>query len=176
MAKKGRRGRKFRRYIRGQVDDLTLGGTLAANTVVGTNMDETVNERTYVSSIVATWFLDQFTPLANAGPVMVGVAHSDYSDAEIEAFIETTGSWNETDQIAQEVGKRKIRIIGVFDTPIDALTTVVLNDGKPITTKLGWILTQTQTLKLWVYNVGVIAFATTNPNIRAEGHVNLWPQ
>ncbi len=176
MAKKGRRNRKFRRYIRGQVDESSLGGTLAALTVVSTVFDETVNERTFVSSLKAAWSLDNWTPTSGAGPVLVGVAHSDYTDAEIEAFIETTGSWNETDQIAQEVGKRKIRVVGIFKGPADALTFEHLNDGNQFTTKLGWILTQGQTLRLWQYNMGASAYATTNPNVRIEGHANLWPQ
>ncbi len=181
MARKGRgRGkRSMGRYIRGNVDENLALGTLAAATLVGVLFDETVNERTYVSSIVATWNLSDFTEAADVGPIVVGIAHGDYSDAEIEAFIENTGSWNEGDLVQQrEVGRRLIRKVGTFgaDGPVDSATSLTLNDGKPITTKLGWILLQGQTLRYWAYNPGAAAVSTTDPNVRLSGHVNLWPR
>ncbi len=164
------------RYIRGSVDEDLPGGTLAGKTVVGAGFDEAVQERTLISSLVATYSMNDYTPIASVGPVMVGVAHGDYSDAEIEEWIETTGSWDEGDLVQQEVASRKIRKIGVFEEPAAATQNAVLNDGKPIKTKLNWILNQGITLKLWIYNMGTGAFATTDPRIRAEGHANLFPK
>ncbi len=107
---------------------------------------------------------------------MVGIAHSDYSDAEIQAVIDQTLSWNEGDKVGQEVAKRLVRRIGQFGQPGDSLAPVVLNDGKEIKTKLNWILLQGQTLKLWAYNLGTGAVATTTPIVTAQGHANLWPR
>jgi len=166
------------RYIRGSVDeDLSLG-TLAGKTLAGTAFDQTVNERTWCSSIRASWTIANWTHIASSGPLVVGVAHGDYSDAEIEAWIETTDSWDEGNLIEQEVGARKIRRIGVFeaDSVVGAIDQVALNDGKQITTKLGWMLLQGQTLRIWAYNTGTAALATTVPTIHAAGHVNLWPR
>ncbi len=164
------------RYLRGTVDeDLTIG-TLAGKTVVGDNFDEVVNERSLVSSIVARYSVSDWTPVAANGPLLVGIAHADYSDAEIEEWIETTGSWNEGDLTQQEVAGRKIRRVGILTEPASATESLALNDGKPIKTKLNWILNQGLTLKLWAYNMGTAAFATTDPRVRAEGHVNLWPR
>ncbi len=161
------------KYLRGQVDEeLTIGG-LTTRDVVSVAFDETVNERTLVSSLIAKYSIDDFTVTANAGPIMVGVAHSDYTAAEIEEFIENTGSWNEGDLVSQEVGKRKIRQIGIFDNSVGG---DVLNDGKPIRTKLNWIMLQGQTLQLWAYNLGGASVATTTPSIHCEGHANLWPR
>ncbi len=171
-----KRGSRFRKYLRGNVDETITLATLASKVVAGLNFDETVNERTWASSIRGTWSLDQLTPATDVGPIMVGVAHSDYSAAEIEAFIENAGSWNEGDQVAQEVGKRKIRIVGIHQIADSASDADVLNDGKAITTKLGWILLQGQTLKQWAYNLGDAPVATTVPNSRVNGYVNLWPQ
>ncbi len=162
------------------MDELLDLGTLASRTLIGVAFDETVNERTFISSIVASHIISEWTAAAGDGPVMVGFAHSDYSDSEIEAFIETTGSWNETDQIAQEVGKRKIKIVGTIALAGfgagGGVGMQALNDGKPINTKLGWILTQGQTVRLWAYNLGDSAFASTDPDYNVEGHANLWPQ
>ncbi len=172
--RKGRR--KYRRYIRGNVDELLSLGTLAARTLLSGAFDESVNERTFVSSLVGIWSMDDFTIGAGIGPIMVGVNHSDYSAAEVEEFIENTGSWNEGDMVAQEVGRRKIKIVGTFRVPTSDGTSVnTLNEGKPIHTKLKWVLLQSQSIEMWAYNLGTAALATTDPNVHLEGHVNLWP-
>ncbi len=166
----------MRKYIRGSVDETLALTTLAARTVVSAPFDESVIERTLVSSIVATYSIRGLTPAGDVGPILVGIAHSDYTAPEIEAVIENTGSWNEGDKVSQEVAGRQIRIIGVFDNPEDALKAVTLNDGKPIRTKLNWILTTGQTLKLFCYNLGESAVVTTVPDVDCQGHANLWPR
>ncbi len=172
-----RRRRKMGRYIRGNVDEELTLAALAAKDVIGAGFDEAVDDRTLVSSIVATYSLGGFTDIADVGPIMVGVAHSDYNDAEIEAYIEGTGQWNESDIVAtREISRRLIRRIGTFPTPVSAVAIVVLNDGKPIKTKLNWLLAEGQTLRLWVYNTGTQNVATTVPVVNASGHVNLFPR
>ncbi len=176
MAKTPKRRRRMGRYIRGNVDEELTFGALGSRALVAAIFGETVNERTLVSSLVAKWSLDGLTLGENIGPFMVGVAHSDYTAAEVEAWIENTGSWNEGDLVQQEVGSRKIRQIGVFAAATIDLMAVTLNDGKSIKTKLNWILLQGQSLDLWVYNLGAAAVATTTPSIHCEGHANLWPR
>ncbi len=171
LAKRGRRNRKMGRYIRGSIDELLALGALAATTLVGVDFDETVNERSLVSTIVATWALSDTTIAANRGPVTVGVAHGDYTDAEIEAVIENTGSWNEGDKVQQEVAKRLVRRVGTL-TPDGQIA--LLNDGKPVKTKLNWILNQGETLRLWAYNQGSVALDAGA--VRIQGHANLWPK
>ncbi len=164
------------RYIRGDMDEQLALGTLAAKDVVKGDFDQTVNERTLVSSVIATWSLSEFTKSTGDGPILVGIAHSDYTAAEIEEFIENAGSWNEGDLVNQEVGQRKIRRVGIFSTPDDEAQTVTLNDGTPIRTKLNWILLQGQTLSHWAYNLGTGALGTTSPTLNTQGHANLWPR
>ncbi len=175
--KKGTHRRRPKgRYIKGNVDEGLSLGTLAGQTLVSATFDETAEERTLISSMKAVYSLANMTPGATIGPIMVGVAHSDYSDAEIEAVIEQAQSWNEGDKIGQEIAKRLVRTVGIFEVPDDAADAVVLNDGKPVYTRLGWILTTGKTLKLWSYNLGAAALATTDPTVRAQGHANLWVQ
>ncbi len=171
-----RKGGKRGKYIKGNVDELLTLTGLVANTLVGTQFDDSVNERTFISSLVASYSISNFTLGTDDGPIMVGVAHSDYSDAEIEAVIEVTGSWNEGDLIAREVGQRLVRVIGIFRATGAATETMTLQEGKMIRTKLGWILLQSQSLRLWAYNLGTSNLATTAPTIRVQGHVNLWPR
>ncbi len=174
MAKHGKGG--FRRYLRGQFNDAVSLGTLAGGVLISDVLSDTVTEKAYCSSARATWTMDNYTKANNDGPILVGWAHSDYTDSEIEAWVENQGSWEETDQIGQEVGRRKCRLVGAFDAPIDPASTARLNDGKPITTKLGWMLTTGQTLRQWAYNSGSSALATTDPTVRVQGHANLWPK
>ncbi len=176
MAKKGRGKRKFQRYLKGAISHRLVTTTLASRVVVGSAVGDTVNERTFVSSIVALWNLDNVTLGSGIGPMMVGVAHSDYSDAEIEAWIENTGSWDEGDLVQQEIAKRKIRRVGVFESADGPTESISLNDGKNVRTKCGWVLLQGQTLKVWAYNTGTNPYATTAPNVRVEGYANLWPR
>ncbi len=163
------------RYIRGGVDEVLSLGTLAGLTLVATPFDEVVRERTLISSLVATYAMSDMTLGASIGPIMVGIAHSDYTDAEIEEVIEMTDSWDEGNLVEQELSKRKIRRIGIFDLDGSGSDTV-LNDGKPVKTKLNWILNSAQSLRLWAYNMGANALATTVPVVRIQGHANLWPR
>ncbi len=172
MARKGGRGR-MARYLKGNVDESFNLSTLASATLISNTWDEVVVERTRCSSIVVSWSLDQIT--SPQGPILFGVAHSDYSDAEIEEVIENAGSSNEGDLVSQEIAKRKIRIIGEFvSTELAGLTDVKFNLGRPVKTKLNWVLTTGDTLKMWAYNISASALATTDPAMRAHGHANLW--
>lgn len=119
-----------------------------------------------------------YTPIQNVGPLIVGIAHSDYSTAEVEEWLELVTGWDQGDLISQEISKRKIRVVGTFNPEsTDAVATVhVLNGGRPLTTKCGWMLTEGQTIKYWVYNKGSAAIATSAPAIQMIGHANLWPK
>lgn len=172
-----KRARRFRKYLRGVINSELTFGSIAAKAANSTDMPDTVFEKTWCSAMLATWSLGNFTKVADAGPVLVGVAHNDYTSAEIEEFLENTDSWNEGNLVQQEISKRKIRIVGSFQDPANALDSVVLNDGKQIRTKIGWSIASGQTLKVWVYNQGGVGFSgATTARINVRGHCNLWPQ
>lgn len=176
VARKPRRGSNKRRgrYLRGNVDELLDLGVLAARTLTVGNFGDTVGSRSRISSLVATWSLSSMTPGDSVGPILVGVAHSDYSAAEIEAVIENTGSWNEGNLIEREVADRKVRVVGQLAPGGGVADTQVLNEGRPVKTKLNWILQPGATLDLWAYNLGTVALSTTDPDLHVEGHANLW--
>ncbi len=167
---------KYRRYIKGPVDLGFLLGTLAGNTVISSGPSDTVDDTTWCSSVKGTWSLSDYTPSASDGPILVGIAHSDYTDAEIEAWVENSSGWSQADQVGQEVSRRKIRRVGTFPTPIDASTPSVLADGRAITTKAKWMLSEGQNITFWAYNQGTSALATTDPRVHFQGHANLWPK
>ncbi len=177
MARKarGRRRRSMGRYIRGPLDEDFALGTLAANTAV-LEATPVVGERTLISSVEAIYSLAGFTSGDNIGPIEVGLAHSDYSLAEVEEFLEQTTGWNEGDLVSREVSSRKIRRIGVFGIPSSAGGSSTLNDGKPIKTKLNWILNAGQGLNIFAYNQGGSPVATSDPNVHVVGKANLFPK
>ncbi len=169
--------KKYKKYIRGTVNEVMDLGTLAAVTAISQDFDESVEEKAWISSIVAAWALHRFTEATDDGPILVGLAHSDYTTAEIEAWIENSTSWKEGDKVGQELGRRKIVKVGIFQTEGSGAETdiMTLQDGKMIRTKLGWMLTTGQTVKQWAYNMGASPLATSDPRSFLEGYANLWP-
>ncbi len=172
----GKARRRYRKYLKGQLDVTKLLGTLASETAISVAVVDTVEEQTWLSSVKAVYTMQNMTPGAQIGPITFGLAHSDYTNAEIEEWIENTGSWKQGDLVQQEVARRKIRLIGTFETPVDAADTARHADGRPVTTKCGWSLVTGESVKFWWYNEGSGALATTDPTCHVNGHANLWPQ
>ncbi len=177
LAKRGR-GRRMGKYIKGNVDEGVVLTTLAAKTLVSALFDETPDEEVFCTSVIATWSIAEFTANAGDGPILVGLAHGDYSDAEIEQVIENTGSWSRGDLVSQEIGNRKVRIVGKFDLSNVGANVftgpAALNDGMPVKTKLNWGIITGATLKIWAYNLGTSPLADTAPVVTANGHANLF--
>ncbi len=174
MAKHGRR--KFRRYIRGNIDHKIDLGTLGAGSVGATNVADEVIDTTWCSSVDATWTIDNWTKTANVGPCLVGACHSDYTVTEIEQFLEELGNWDPGDLIVKERMTRKIRTAGVI-TPGDGIGDAgTFAHGARKRLKMNIMLHEGDTVKFWVYNMGGVAFGTTDPNFRIQGHANLWPK
>ncbi len=176
MARRGR-GRKFRRYLKGKMDHKLQLATLANQSVLGSLIADTVQDTAWVSSVKAIYSIAHVTPAPELGPLICGWAHSDYTDAEVEEWLESANSWKEGDMQAQEKSRRRIWQIGTFAImPTSINEVVALNQGRLLTTKLGVRLMEGQTLRFWVYNAGGVAFATTDPEVRVQGHANIWPQ
>ncbi len=175
MAKKPFKGRRMSDYLRGAVSEKMQLGALSPLTPIKQDFGDVVTEMHRATSIVARYSLDEFTPATNDGPILVGLAHSDYTVAEIEAWIENAASWETGDLVqAREIGRRLIKQIGIFPIPASELVSSVLNDGKAIRTKLNWNLATGQTIALWAYNMGDSVLATTDPAVQCWGHVNLF--
>ncbi len=84
-----------------------------------------------------------------------GLAHSDYTAAEIEECLESQNSIDLGDKVAQEQANRLVRTVGrisgqTVSTP-DA-GGVQFNQGRPLKTKLNWKMSTGDTLALWIRN------------------------
>ncbi len=159
-------------YAKGKIEDELDILTLASKDLISALMTNTMDEAGTISSVEMVWSLSDFTAAAGDGPVVVGVAHGDYTNAEMEEAIEAAaGSWGRSDQVAREQADRKVRTVGVFQEI--GGTIDYLNDGLPIKTKLNWYLSTGQTLAIWAYNQGTGAL-TTGSTLNVLGHANIF--
>ncbi len=167
------RKRNMGKYLKGNIDDEVTITSLASKDVVGAAPDETVAQRTRLTSVVVGATLNDYTAVAGAGPIVVGIAHSDYTDAEIEEYLETTGQWDEGNLVAQEHGRRKVRVLGEF-AGLDQAEG--LFDGRMRKFKLNWLLNDGDGLRLWAYNSGdQNVSGSGTPTVVLNGHANLFP-
>lgn len=143
MAKR-RRSRRFRALpVQGAI---TLGA-LAADTVIKQNHTGSFGRDAYVIS--GDLDLCMRNQTAGEGPVKVGIAHGDYTAAEIEECLEATDSWDPSDKVANEKRRRQVREIGVF--PAIAVDEV-LNDGRKIRVPFKFVCESGQTIAFWAWN------------------------
>ncbi len=175
---KHRKGRRvnWNKFRSGTIEmDLAMT-TLAAKTLtLGTT--ELVKDTARVSSIECVYGMSGLTPADGVGPFLFGVAHSDYTAAEIEAFIESAGSWDIGDKIAQEIRTRRVRIIGQLGgsaTGTGLEADASFNDGRPQKTKLNWTLAEDDGLDLWIYNMGDQPVSTTISQFVVFGSASIW--
>lgn len=101
-------------------------------------------------SLNGTWSLKGAT--AGEGPIVIGFAHSDYSVTEIKEAIEIQNSINLGDKVAQEQANRLVRIVGTFPSAQVAAEDVVLNDGRPMKTRLNWAIPIGKAVNIFAYN------------------------
>ncbi len=143
--------------------------TLAANTVLAVNASADVAIDTgRVTSAEITYDIEDHT--VGEGPLAVGLAHSDYTVAEILEFLQLATGFDRGDKGGQEIAKRLIRRVGTFTGGSDG---EVLNDGKPIKTKLNWVLTEGKTVQAWIINLSSGAL-TTGTRYNVNGKLNFF--
>ncbi len=115
-------------------------------------------------SVKATWNLMNLT--SGEGPVTVGLAHSDYTVTEIKECLEAQAGIDPGNKTAQEQANRLVRVVGAYGS-----VQAMLNDGKPITTKLNWLIAIGRTVVMWAYNEDT-ATLTTGAVLNVSG--NMW--
>ncbi len=138
-------------------------GTLANKSVTTIALSNAVNDTVLITSAKVSIVWDDATDAD--GPLMVGFAHSDYTDAEIEEFIESIGEVDFGDKISAERSRRLIRLVGTLHAP----ESVRLPMKK---TKLNWLLAEGDFIQLFVYNTGAVL--TTGSEMITMGQLNLF--
>ncbi len=110
------------------------------------------------------WVINGLT--AQEGPLIVGISNSDLSTTEIKEALDANPN-SQADIIAIERNKRPVRRSGVF---VGLATDDVLNNGKPIRTRLHTILDEGKELDAWCRNKSG-ATLTTGATVHAFGTV-----
>ncbi len=141
--RKGRRRRRLTSANFRKVQTNFAGGlgTLASLVATTISLSNGMTTEVRVSRLKGTLIWNDVT----AGDVIhVGVAHSDYSSAEIEEWIESTGGVDFGNLIDGEISRRLIRNIGGM---------LGGEEGRlRFNIKLNWRLDDGDSLNIWVYN------------------------
>ncbi len=108
---------------------------------------------------------------AGETPIQLYLAHSDYSSAEIEEYVELSGLLGPNNLVEKETSKRLIRELGGFHNLEVTGETVIIGDGKPLKTRLNWLVADGFTINLFSYN-NTGGQLTTGGVVRVIGHIN----
>jgi len=147
-------------------------GALATLDVISAAGTSATTNTLCVMSIDVAWAISDLGASIDDA-FQFGVAHSDYSAAEIEECLEATSSMDLGNKVEQERANRLVRSIGIITQVGAASVTGGLNfnDGRPKKTKLNWLLSIGDTLDVWVRN-GSGSVYTTGSILSGIGH--LW--
>ncbi len=145
MAKKAPRKRRFNlRRVRFSTE-LALA-TLGSDTALTVSLTGAGDHAYRAVVIKGSW--NQTGLTAGEGPVTVGYAHSDYTVAEIKECLEAFAAISQGDKIAQEKAGRIVRTVGTFRSEANN----ALNDGKPISTRLNWLMAIGDSINMFCFN------------------------
>ncbi len=144
------------------VDENIVLGTLGNGAAITSDGDPMGREFYWISNDLY-WQVDGLT--VGQGPIVVGIAHNDYTDVEIAENLNQTGMEDPGDKIAQEHGRRLVRRSGQFG---GGSANEALNDGKSIRTKAGWVLQDGFAPAFWAQNKSGAAL-TTGAAVRVLG-------
>ncbi len=139
--------------------------TLASQTALTVVVAGTTDIAHRCISITGTWNISVNTN--GEGPIVVGYAHDDYTVAEIKECIEA-GDISSDDKIAQERGNRLVRIVGTFSSAANNS----LQDGRPIKTRLNWLIATGAAVNMFCYNDGA-AGLTTGSVVKLNGTMQI---
>ncbi len=161
MARKNHSRKRNRRgFVTIKFETALSPSTLANGSTLQTGLlGAVLAEDLYVISIDAEW--SARGQVAGEGPLRVGFAHSDLSATEISECLDV--SMTDPDNIIdRERARRPVREAGVFRGVADAAEDQVLNDGKSIRTRMGFMIGDGHNPAMWVRNKSGASLSNTN--------------
>ncbi len=165
MAKKGRIGG---RWLRPRLAQEIVLGALSTDTLISESSGgSAVSNRVRVASIDVMVGIHNHT--AGEGPIVIGVAKGDYTDAEIQEWFLALAAWNDEDEIAREQSKRYCRVLGMLG---GASVSERLWDGRQRKFRLNWSIGEGQSINFWAFNSDSNDL-TTGSVVNVDGHANV---
>ena len=148
VKRKPYKGRKFRTPLVYLPIDANIGlTTLTSGSVKSGAMHTNFDEDFFVLSAKLEWTYADGT--SGEVPIHVGLAHGDYSDAEIEEHLEVELLGPGT-KIEQERQRRLVRRVGHFNDPASVFQT--MHHGLPVSTPCKFVVQNGKAMKLWGHN------------------------
>ncbi len=141
-------------------------GTLGSTTWIISELLDNPSQELYAISADLNWSMSNIT--SPQGPIAVGLAHSDYSVAELKEWFQSTNTLT-GDKIEQEESRRLARDVGIFQASNIALGHAGLNDGNTIRTRLRFRIEDGKSLVAWAANLGGEALSVTSPVVEVYG-------
>ncbi len=173
MARKSSTRINSQNYRKVQIEEQMGLTTLATKTALAAVIVGAPNDTVRVSSVKLNNVWDDMTGTGGTanedGPLLIGVAHGDYSVTEIKEFLEASTSIDFGDKIAAERTRRLIRVIGT----LSAMQISDPANGGLRKIKLNWLLEEGSTLNIWAFNTGGSSL-TTGSQLNVSGHANVW--
>ncbi len=170
MGKKGRRARRNFNLRKVRINGALSLGALAALDVISGAITSTVSDKLRFISVNASYSWSDFGALADDGCVF-GLAHSDYSTAEIEECLEANTAMDLGDKVAQERANRLVREIGTIGSnAAGSLSGEAFADGRKVKTRLNWLMSEGDSLSIWVRNASNTVW-TTGSSITMAGEI-----
>lgn len=169
MAKRGRKSRRFN--LRRVRINRSFGlGALATLVVISGAVTDTSANAYRLVSVKASYSISEKTDIDDGAAF--GLAHSDYTAAEIEECLEASGAIDQGDKVAQERANRLVREIGTMVSRDG--TSASFNSGEPVKTRLNWMIGIGDTLTLWVRNSTGVVW-TTGSAVLMNGEIWITP-
>ncbi len=154
--KKGRRKFNLRRV---RINTQTQCGALATQDLIAAAMINTSANKYRIITVKASYSWVNIAAVADDG-MTFGLAHSSYTDAEIEECLEAVTSIDIGNKVAQEQANRLVREIGAIESVDVVSGSRVFNDGRLTSTKLNWLIGIGDTVQLWVRNASGTVWTT----------------
>ncbi len=147
-------------------------GALAAGAVVEEAIVSATTDPLRIITLEASYSWSDIAAAIDDGCVF-GVAHSDYDATEIEECLESFASIDLGDKIAQERSKRLVREIGTISSAgvVAVGGSAPFNDGRPVKTRLNWMMSTGDQLVMWIRNASGAVW-TTGSRVTVAG--NIW--
>ncbi len=132
--RRGGRGRNMKMFQKLRVSTFLSVGAIGNGIVEQAALTAVLQNEYRVTSVDVVWAMRDHT--AAEGPITVGFSHPDYTDTEVLECL-TASVLSPSHKVQQEQESRLVRVVGTFP---GILAEESLNDGKPIKTKLNWLV------------------------------------
>ena len=159
MARRRRSRKRTFNLRKVRIEDTFSLGALASLDVVSSALITTATNPYRLMSIDVSWSLSDLGASAD-DTCEFGVAHSDYTSAEIEECLESQASIDFGNKIANEQAQRLVRSIGIFTGTGGTGASSQYNEGRPMKTKLNWYIGIGDHITVWARNGSGTVYTT----------------